>query len=245
MRTPKRLLPFLIVPAVIGATIFAGVAAAQDSGASGQSDNTPPATTQARPATKIQDVLATLVTDGAITQAQADKVLEALKHAQERPSPRPHFDLGIRNIIGTVATTLGIDSEALLQELQAGATLQEIITTHGSTVDTVAAALVAPVKERLDTLVADGKLTQAQADEQFAKLQENVAKRVENFKQPVKPEAREGRGKGDRPKPGVGRGPATQARPSGDEQSFRRPPFSASPQAPANGTPSTTSGSSL
>lgn len=260
MRTPKRLIPFLLVPAVIGATIFAGVAAAQNSDTSGQSGAT---TTPAkpRPAGKIEDVLKKLVTDGVIAQAQADKIVEAFKVVTERPQSLPHLELSIRNITQSVATALGMDPAALIKELTDGKTLGEISVAHGSTVDKVVAALVAPVKERLDKLVADGKLTQAQADEQLAKFQANVKKHVESFKLPARPLANNGRGKGDRPAPGIGRGPALEQREKqiekfrerlsedGDDKDDDKPSLRrravAPPRGPSTPTPSTTSGRSL
>ncbi|MSQ25546.1 MAG: hypothetical protein EXR49_04630 [Dehalococcoidia bacterium] len=231
MRTPKRLIPFLLVPAVIGATIFAGVAAAQNSDTSGQSNSAPTATAtpKPRPAGKIEDVLKKLVTDGVITQAQADKI---------------------------VATALGMEPAALVKELMDGKTLGEIIAAHGATVDKVVAAVMAPVEERVAKSVADGKMTQEQAGKLLVNFEANVKKHIENFKLPGKPLANNGRGKGDRPVPGERRGPALEQREKliekfrerlsdddDDDKPARRP---ARPQAPANTpTPSATSGSNL
>jgi polyhydroxyalkanoate synthesis regulator phasin len=82
--------------------------------------------------------------------------------------------------LDTIAEQLGMTTDALVDELQSGATLSEIITEHGSTVEDVVAALVAEAEEELAEAVANGRLTQAQADEILENLPERLTERIEN-----------------------------------------------------------------
>lgn len=80
----------------------------------------------------------------------------------------------------TIATTLGITSDELRAELESGSTLSEVITAHGSTVETVVDALVAETQTRLDEKVAAGEITQYQADTIMAELPARLTEAIEN-----------------------------------------------------------------
>jgi cytochrome c553 len=84
---------------------------------------------------------------------------------------RPHHPHGIKIAIDTAAKTLGISEGELRSQLQAGKSLAEIA---GDKTDALIAALVADAQTHLDQAVADGKLTQAQADERKATLTERM-----------------------------------------------------------------------
>lgn len=89
------------------------------------------------------------------------------------------FGVDILNL-ETIAETLGITGEELSAELEAGATLSDVITAHGGTVDAVVAALVADAQVELDAAVADGRLTQDEADARLADLSERLTERIES-----------------------------------------------------------------
>jgi len=71
------------------------------------------------------------------------------------------------------ATVLGLEPEALLSELQEGKTLAEV-AEESMSVDEFTAALLTQVQQELDALVADGKLTEEQADAIFERVEENI-----------------------------------------------------------------------
>jgi len=73
------------------------------------------------------------------------------------------------------ATVLGMEPEALLSELQEGKTLAQVAEEEqGMAVDAFTSAMLAQVRQELDALVADGKLTEEQADARFERVEENI-----------------------------------------------------------------------
>jgi hypothetical protein len=173
--------------AVIGATagVFAAAAAGLAIGvptlAGAQSNpavtvastgtTTAPVDGEADRATALQNVLAPLVKDGTITQAQADKVIEALQAA------KPAGPFGGRHGRGegmfgasldTVAGALGMPVDELRTALQSGQTIAAVATSKNVELQTVIDALVAERKTALDQAVTNGRITQAQADARLA-----------------------------------------------------------------------------
>ena len=80
----------------------------------------------------------------------------------------------------TLATTLGLTTTELRAQLDAGTALSDIITAQGKTVDEVVTALVAAKKTELDAAVANGQLTQAQADQILANLPARLTAKIAN-----------------------------------------------------------------
>ena len=80
--------------------------------------------------------------------------------------------------LAELATLLGMDAEALSDALRGGSTLADIATEQGVSVDTVIDAIVESRTERINDAVADGRITQEQADERLAELEERVTTRV-------------------------------------------------------------------
>jgi len=71
-------------------------------------------------------------------------------------------------------TVLGLEREELLSELKDGKTLAEVAEEQGMPVDEFTAAMLAQVRQELDALVAEGKLTEEQADAIFQRVEENI-----------------------------------------------------------------------
>ena len=149
------------------------------SSSSGGSSSTPAADPAADRTTRIADALKPLVTDGTITQAQADKVTAALQAALPAggrggpdgpggPGGRGHGGRGGRGGFGAglsvVATAIGIPEADLRTALQGGQTIAQVAQAHNVTADAVIAALTTDLQTRLDKEVAAGTITQAQAD---------------------------------------------------------------------------------
>ncbi|MGY1639195.1 hypothetical protein ACI78V_21315 [Geodermatophilus sp. SYSU D00742] len=126
---------------------------------------------------RIRDALSGLVSDGSITEEQADEVAGTLGRA----------GLGDRGGHGggrldlpVAATTLGMTEEELRTALAAdGATLASVAEDRGVARDTVVAALTDAARQRTAAAVEDGRLTQEQADERLADLPERISERVE------------------------------------------------------------------
>ena len=124
----------------------------------------------------IKDALAGLVSDGSITQAQADEVAGALdsSDALRGHGGRGGFGRGLD--LDAAATALGMSAEDLRTALQAdGATLASVAEEEGVEEQVLVDALVAAGEERLEQAVTDGRLTRAEADERIADLPDRVA----------------------------------------------------------------------
>lgn len=118
----------------------------------------------------IADELAGLVSDGTITQDQADAVAGTL--AEAAPTGRGHGHSGpgavgdvLRQGLATAATTLGLEEDVLRERLVAGETLGEVADAEGVDRGDLVAALVTEAETALAERATAGDLTQAEADE--------------------------------------------------------------------------------
>jgi transposase-like protein len=118
----------------------------------------------------VHDALSGLVEDGTLTQEQAAAVEEALEEA--RPDHELGGGLGLRRLVfgfgadlSTVAESVGIGEDELRSALEDGRTIAEIAEEHGVDVHQLMDDIVAAQRERLDEAVAEGDLTQEEADE--------------------------------------------------------------------------------
>lgn len=136
----------------------------------------------------ITDALAPLVADGTITQAQADAVTDALQAA--RPAGRGHGPMGElgggmgRGVLGAgldaAAEALGLTTDELRTQLQDGTSLGAIADAAGVDRQAVVDAIVGGVEERVAAAVADGKVTQEEADARLAELRTAITERLDD-----------------------------------------------------------------
>jgi hypothetical protein len=82
------------------------------------------------------------------------------------------------SLVAVAAETLGLTRAELVAELQSGKTLAEVAAEHEVAVETIVDTFLAPRAERLAELVANGQLTQEQADTILATMRANVTARV-------------------------------------------------------------------
>lgn len=130
--------------------------------------------------------LATAVTEGKLTQEQADaRIANLSQHLTDhvnRVKPghdgRGHGHPGHKAGLAAAASALGLSEEELRNELRTGKTLAAVATETGVAIDKVIAAMVDEAKARLATAVTEGRLTQAQADELSAELSERITAKV-------------------------------------------------------------------
>jgi hypothetical protein len=157
----------------------------------GDSTGTDAGTDQGRPdpSTRIAEVLAPLVDNGTLTQAQLDTVVQTLVDNMPQGGRGGHGgrgDHGGRGQRGehleAAATALGMTADELRTELQAGKTIAQVAADQGVDVQDVIDALVADVKAHLDEEVASGEHTQAEADAKLAEITDRITDRVNNGK---------------------------------------------------------------
>ncbi len=123
---------------------------------------------------RIKDALSGLVSDGTITQDQADKVAETLDDALPQRGDGPP-GMGLRGFgadLATLASTLDLTVDELHTELHSGKTLAEIAEDQGVSTTAVVDAVVEAATARIDDAVADGRLTAEQAATMKAGLRE-------------------------------------------------------------------------
>lgn len=126
-----------------------------------------------------KELLQEAVAAGALTQAQADRILSgewrglsrgemgALRGAKGVP--------GIHvNIHEVAASVLNLSPEALRAELSQGKSLAQVATERGVSVSTLKNAILDAQKARISQAVANGRLTQEQADRILQGLESRI-----------------------------------------------------------------------
>lgn len=142
---------------------------------------------------RVKQALSGLVGDGTITQAQADKVASTLGSADLGGGPGGRGGRGGMDL-SVAATALGMTEEEVHTALHGGKTLAALAREKDVPVATLVTKLVDAAKARIAADVTAGRLTQAQADEKLADLQDRITERVNS----TRPAGGPGRG-GDRP----------------------------------------------
>jgi hypothetical protein len=163
--------------------------------------------------TAITQALSGLVTDGSITQAQADEVATTL--AASRPKGFGHGGRGGpgggRIDMAAAAEALGITEQELRTRTQAGSTLADVAEQEGVAEGELVDALVAAATSRLREAVADGRLTQAEADARAVDLEARITDSLDEL---CGPGGRGGRGGEDGGEDGGADGGEDDATPS-------------------------------
>jgi uncharacterized protein YidB (DUF937 family) len=136
----------------------------------------------------LSDRVDAAVAAGRITKAEADALKQRINSSQYPLFLGPHRDGGPGHFGGLdpAAAYLGLTEEQLRTELESGKTLAQVAQAHGKSITGLVDALVADVKKHVDAAVADGRLTQAQANELLNGLRDRITSRV-NSREPDGP----------------------------------------------------------
>ena len=165
----------IVTGAGVGAMLFTPI------GATAQTDTTEqttdPAADRGDPGAWVDDALAGLVDNGTITADQATAVADALDAARPERGPGGHRG---GPGLDAAAEALGLTTDALRQQLEAGSTIAEVAQTAGVDPQTVIDAMVADLAAHLDEEVASGEHTQEEADEKMADATERITDMVNN-----------------------------------------------------------------
>lgn len=125
---------------------------------------------------RLAEALQPLLDDGTLTQAQVDAVVDTLREGMPRGGRGP----GMRGGPGldAAAETLGLSVEDLRTALSEGQSLADVAAANGADVQSVIDALVAEAQTHTAEKVAEGDLTQEEADERLATVTERITAMV-------------------------------------------------------------------
>nr|MBN1229360.1 hypothetical protein [Anaerolineae bacterium] len=138
----------------------------------------------------LAERLAQAVANGRVTQERADQALvraaerlvdvfeedmsEGVQQVYERrcgenaqPSARQKL-IAVRAVMQAVSEETGLDNCAIVGELANGQTLDAIITSEGGDTQALVDGLIAHLDERLAEAIANGRITQEEADDILA-----------------------------------------------------------------------------
>ena len=126
---------------------------------------------------RMSSMLSGLVSNGTITQSQADAIIKAAEGM--RGASKSIKDTNRTALDSVITSTLGISLDTLTSRLKAGETLSSIAGEKKSALIT---ALAAEINKQIDAALAAGKITANQATAQKAKSVERVTNMVNNVR---------------------------------------------------------------
>jgi polyhydroxyalkanoate synthesis regulator phasin len=141
--------------------------------------------------TAQNQVLDEAVSDGVLTQDQADRIQQRAEQGFGPGMGGGFFGPGMdgfgrgfghggfiggpeNSLISVAANELGMTVSDLTAELQNGKSIADVASEKGVDTQTIVDAFVAQLKTTLDQAVTDGRITQAQADTMLQQAQERV-----------------------------------------------------------------------
>ena len=129
---------------------------------------------------RLAEILDKLVKAGVITADQRDKILKAIAEAHQRDREGEHR---LRAILGNLledsAKIIAISVDDLKKELP-GKSVAQVAEKHGVSRNTLVAKLTADVNAAIDKALAEGKITQEQAEKAKAKAPEAINRFVDH-----------------------------------------------------------------
>jgi membrane peptidoglycan carboxypeptidase len=126
---------------------------------------------------RMSSILSGLVSNGIITQSQADAIIKASEGM--KAASKAVRDANRTALDSVITSTLGISLDTLVSRLKAGETLSSIAGDKKSALIT---ALAAEINKQIDAALAAGKITAAQAAAQKAKSVDRVTNMVNNVR---------------------------------------------------------------
>ncbi len=124
----------------------------------------------------LDEALSSLVTDGTLTQAQADAVRTRIRdtaktvHADRAANRKERR----QDMATTAAKALGISTAELHAKVKDGATIAQIATDRGVDIATVTQALTTESNSLIDRAVTAGKIDAGKADAAKARVAERI-----------------------------------------------------------------------
>ncbi len=136
----------------------------------------------------LTDQIQMAVSEGKITQQRADQLLANLSDmvrqaidgqlASERLGGRPLLKVAQRPVIRAIADETGLRPAEILKQLAEGSSLADIVAEAGMDPTAVLEAALTAAAERVEAAVADGRLSQQQADRLLERLQSQLSEQL-------------------------------------------------------------------
>jgi hypothetical protein len=186
----KKLIATISIITALGVGAFA-LNSVLPAGAVGGSaaQATDPATACGGRGAKFKGVLDKLVTDGTITQAQEDAIIQAMKDAAAGDKPGRGGPRGggarlkvLEGMLQVSADTIHVSVDDLKAALKSGQSVADVANAHSVSPTDVVTAIVNAGTTKIAQAVTDGKLTQAQADKLTSHLPTAADKFVNHSK---------------------------------------------------------------
>ena len=121
------------------------------------------------------EMLDEAVAAGKISPEEAEQIRQRIEESKGLGLVGRHRHI-LSGIVRSVADTLDMTPREIAQDLRQGQSLAEIGQAKGVSTDTLKSAILTAADEKLDQAVADGKLTQDQADKIMTRLTNNIDK---------------------------------------------------------------------
>ena len=130
----------------------------------------------------LKDVLDSLVKDGTLTQAQADKITSSVeaKEKEEHAQRDANQQARRQEFLTVAAKAIGISTTDLETQLKSGKTLADVAKANNVDPNTVVVALVGDLNTKIDADVASGKLTAEQGTARKAEATQRITDMVNN-----------------------------------------------------------------
>lgn len=137
--------------------------------------------------TRLREMLQALVEDGTLTADQADKVTEHLVENAPKRGDRDgrghrrggHGRFGRLGGSEAVTDLLGIDADALREQLKDGQSLADIANGAGVDTETLIDTIVDEAQARVDRALEEGKIDADKAADISAKIEDRVTTMVD------------------------------------------------------------------
>ncbi|MCO5318993.1 MAG: hypothetical protein M9942_11205 [Microthrixaceae bacterium] len=119
-------------------------------------------------------------TSGAQAFETENDLVQVQDEGEENPDTAERGRRGHRGgcNLEEAAAAIGIDEAELREALDGGQSIAEVAEANGVAVDDVIDSMVAAQTERIEEKVAEGRLTQEEADEKLAELETRTTDRV-------------------------------------------------------------------
>ncbi len=121
------------------------------------------------------------VADGTLTEEQGAKLKERIEeYGPLSIAGLKHRDgskvvcRGAKLVLGAAAEVLAMDRGEIAEAIRSGQSLVAIAEGQGQSVEEFTEALLNAIKEQLDAKVAEGAITQEQADRAFGAIEEQI-----------------------------------------------------------------------